>query len=1279
MKLWKLFSFIVLLSIVLLGTSTTSFAMSVTDSGFTYQFINDDDGNEVAQILQYNGTAETLIIPSEIEGKPVCQVCLSDPNYWGYDFNTTVKKVVLPDTVRHIGAEAFREYSALEEIEGLEHVEHVGQQAFEGTKVKRLIFSENLKSVDISAFQCETLQILRIPDDLGLGLWKNFAQFNAFRYNFALESIELIKTGNTPNLIKDGPALYTKDMKTLIVYPCAYDGQYTYHIPDGVEEIAIYAFQINDNFRSEGVMDIVVPSSVTKIYQDSLYTDLYFLHPEVPREHFFMPHMHVEAGSTMEGYCKSQNYTYYINGEGNVTVDERVAEILASVIQPAMTDYEKAYALYDWMTHNVTYDHAIQKFTPDMALLLGTGVCQSYMLSYEMLLKQVGIPCRQYFVGYGIVNLNDRHGLNAMYLDGEWSYADATWGASSREDASWGGIPQPDAYFGMNEDMTYIRYAGEIGCDPDERGKNGGYQHFALYRSGKCDAYLRAATEQLTEIMKETPASIYFSSEILKQLYEECGAYDARGYLISAALLAAYWRDYDWGENIHLLAQYDRGGQGISVIISYADVLPENYTFSAYNGGMRIDSYLGNEEQVVIPAWIGGLPVVAIGEFAFENNRSIVTVTMPDSITEIGNFAFYNCENLVSIDLSPNIVSMGDRALGHCKKLESIELPSVLTNVGSDLLYYSNIKHVTIPDSMTAIPESMFSWCQALESVELPATIRKIESFAFWQCESLKKVTIPASVKEIGYHAFYGAPLQEIVLPESVENIGAYAFCGTAASEVTIPASVKNIGDYAFLSSPLKSVTLNEGLKVLGEGAFWNTQIESIVIPSSVTEIGDSCFSMCSNLKEVKVAQDNQHYTSVRNLLYTKDLSKILFCPPGVTGRVILPPEVRSVGAKAFLDCTKITTIIFQGRLNELGRGAFENCSSMTKITIPEGVQVLPVECFFNCRSLKDVKLPESLRKIETFAFQNCDALADVVIPDGVTEIEELTFHIWLEVFRIPAGITLLADNFLNMTHVGELYVHKDVTYIGLNNMISEPYTVYGEPGTYAETYARNNGYTFVPFSTVEVPEVPGDAGGDGAVDVLDALLVLQYAVGWDVSVIDDNADVNGDGLVNILDALRIIQLCLGGDSASVRDTLKALAKSLSINLLEITGQPADQYVAPGVHAQFTVTAVGDGLTYQWYIDRNDGKGWCKLNGAVGKTYVTSATELGNDGFRYRCVIADAYGDQLTSDTGVLHVVLELPGTGDAAAPMLWIAACGLSMMGMVLLLKHSRRMRQTH
>ncbi|MDD8047353.1 MAG: SUMF1/EgtB/PvdO family nonheme iron enzyme, partial [Verrucomicrobiota bacterium] len=67
------------------------------------------------------------------------------------------------------------------------------------------------------------------------------------------------------------------------------------------------------------------------------------------------------------------------------------------------------------------------------------------------------------------------------------------------------------------------------------------------------------------------------------------------------------------------------------------------------DGTVAITRYLGSEEEVVIPAALGGKVVTVIEALAFENCESVTRVTIPDSVTSIGDSAFAGCPNLTSV------------------------------------------------------------------------------------------------------------------------------------------------------------------------------------------------------------------------------------------------------------------------------------------------------------------------------------------------------------------------------------------------------------------------------------------------------------------------------------------------------------------------------------------------------------------------------------------------------------------------------------------------------
>ena len=70
------------------------------------------------------------------------------------------------------------------------------------------------------------------------------------------------------------------------------------------------------------------------------------------------------------------------------------------------------------------------------------------------------------------------------------------------------------------------------------------------------------------------------------------------------------------------------------------------YCFNADQSGVVIEKYTGSAASVTVPATIAELPVVEIGESAFENNTTVTSVDLPDTVEVIGKRAFAGCTAL---------------------------------------------------------------------------------------------------------------------------------------------------------------------------------------------------------------------------------------------------------------------------------------------------------------------------------------------------------------------------------------------------------------------------------------------------------------------------------------------------------------------------------------------------------------------------------------------------------------------------------------------------------
>ena len=90
---------------------------------------------------------------------------------------------------------------------------------------------------------------------------------------------------------------------------------------------------------------------------------------------------------------------------------------------------------------------------------------------------------------------------------------------------------------------------------------------------------------------------------------------------------------------------------------------------------------------------------------------------------------------------------------------------------------------------------------------------------------------------------------------------------------------------------------------------------------------------------------------------------------------------------------------------------------------------------------------------------------------------------------------------------------------------------------------------------------------------------------------------------------------------------------------LAITTKPVSAEVKDGSQATFTVSATGDGLTYQWQLcyAGDDTFRNCTFSGADMATLTVDATRARN-GYSFRCVITDQHGSSITSDAAKLTI-----------------------------------------
>lgn len=224
-----------------------------------------------------------------------------------------------------------------------------------------------------------------------------------------------------------------------------------------------------------------------------------------------------------------------------------------------------------------------------------------------------------------------------------------------------------------------------------------------------------------------------------------------------------------------------------------------DFTFDATTG--TIKKYNGNDAVVNIPSEINGTPVTTIGNAAFRDS-SVTSVTIPASVTEIGSNAFADCTNLTSVnykgDWSKLTIQSGNPAVQDAANEQLFDFEFILNNTAVIVTNYKckgTAADVTIPSCykgkpVTAINNAAFP-NSAVTSVTIPDSVTSIPDAAFVNCSQLTNISIPNSVTYIGFSAFDGcASLKSITLPSSLRTIGNSAFAGCPSlMTVTYPGS----------------------------------------------------------------------------------------------------------------------------------------------------------------------------------------------------------------------------------------------------------------------------------------------------------------------------------------------------------------------------------------------------------------------------------------------------------------------------------------------------------
>lgn len=277
--------------------------------------------------------------------------------------------------------------------------------------------------------------------------------------------------------------------------------------------------------------------------------------------------------------------------------------------------------------------------------------------------------------------------------------------------------------------------------------------------------------------------------------------------------------------------------------------------------------------------------VSQVAQNVFSQCSSLISISLPNTITAIGDRAFEGCSKLTSMDLSKTkTTTIGTSAFASCGNLGTIILPTTLTIIGTSafkddtnlrsvqnlektivsiinknaFLECKNLSSVKLPQTLSTLGESAFEGCSNLTAVSgfENTAVKILEARTFANCSSLSTLSLARGLTEIRTEALIGCSILrnlDTLSTTKVTKIGVRALKDTAGlTSISLPTSIfVSFAQSAFENSGVQKINNLKNcskFKSFGASSFMNSGLKEIEFPNCTFSIEASAFKNCTAL-----------------------------------------------------------------------------------------------------------------------------------------------------------------------------------------------------------------------------------------------------------------------------------------------------------------------------------------------------------------------------------------------------------------------------------------------
>jgi len=353
--------------------------------------------------------------------------------------------------------------------------------------------------------------------------------------------------------------------------------------------------------------------------------------------------------------------------------------------------------------------------------------------------------------------------------------------------------------------------------------------------------------------------------------------------------------------------------------------------------------YSGRAAAVELPQQTHGVPLRAIGPGAFDMNRSLMYLAVPEGVEALGEKSLRST-SLMAIRLPDSLRRIDKEALSSNSKLAALTLPEGLQEIGPRAFFQTQLKEIRLPLGIASVPEGAFANCTWLENALLPGTVEAIGPAAFKGCSALTYLVIDR---------------------ETLPQIAPDALEGTKIADVDIAATATKAQEDA----------AREALNAMGiQTNVWRAnEADQAPYPPGDVFTFDAATGLAGNYTGSQTELSSfWNFHGPDGLVDITGLAEGTFRGSAVT-RFDMPRsnEFTTIGKEAFAD-SQLKEIRLFDSLTTVEEGAFRNCTNLTKIVLPDSVTVIGPGAFAGCTGLEQLVFPASAQ-VAPDAFQGVD------------------------------------------------------------------------------------------------------------------------------------------------------------------------------------------------------------------------------------------------------------------------------------------------------------------